>query len=209
MTTILENYNVFDYSPYIGKCLCDHSQRHAWVNIPKNGSNTVSGHLLEMNWTDDNWLKNTQITEYRTVAVIRDPLKRWKGSAIELSYHYLEHNYWSFDGFEEWFRERDFYTFDVDVDLHFLRQTDFLTNLNIDNVTFIPMDTNFNQRIKDEFQIHRPIFEQNITRENQLKMKLEPYVSKLMENSILIEKIFDFYKSDYALIHDLKFENLI
>lgn len=207
-TTTSESYDIYEYKPYIGKCLTD-AQSHVWVNIPKNGSNTVSGHLLEMDWKDDNWLVNPQLLDYKITAVMRDPLKRWKGSAIELSYHFLEHNYWSFEGFEEWFVNRDFYNFNVDVDLHFLKQTDFLTGLPVEKVSFIPMDANFNERIKTEFSITRKIFEQNITKENELKVKLTPYVNQLMENKDLIDKIIKFYEPDYKLIEQLKFENLI
>ena len=203
MTTTLEEYDIMEFGDHIGKCLCDHTIKHMWINIPKNGSNTVSGHLLDMRWEDDNWNTHPEIKDYRSTVVVRDPLRRWKGSAIELSYHYLEHNRWSFEGFDEWFVERDFSNFERSMDIHFLKQTDFLINLNIADLIFIPMDVDFNSRVQKEFGITQGIREQNITRENELKVQITPYVNRLLENNQLVEKIKHFYRQDYALLDQL------
>lgn len=205
--TLNEN-NLPNYYPYIGRCLVNYDIKHLWVNIPKNGSNTVSGHLLKLNWKDDNWFDNKNLLDFKKTVVLRDPINRWKGSVIELCYHHLEHNHWSFDNFDSWFVSKDFQNFDKWLDIHFLPQSSFLYNL-VNNISFVPMDANFNNCIREEFVITGPIQEKNITKNNSYKLKIIPCVESLMSNSDLLEKIKTFYQEDYKLIDNLKFYNLL
>lgn len=195
------------YGNHIGKCLADESAKHAWVNIPKNASNTISHHLLfGLKWKDNNWIKNN-LEDFIFYAIIRDPIKRFIGSTIELCYHHLQHNKYNFDNFDKWFKDRDFVNFDKNVDLHFVRQIDFLHKLDFKKIKFIPLDKNFNQYLKNEFNIPH-VKNINVTNENQIKIKIKPFAESLITESFR-KKLIEFYAEDYELITQLNFKDLL
>lgn len=194
------------YKNHIGKCLVSDQECKFWVNIPKNASNSVSYHLLrQKRWYDDNWFNNPKILKYKGIVVLRDPLSRWKGSTLELCYHHIERNQWKTDNFEEWFEKRNFFNFDKNLDLHHVRQVDFLRGLDLDQLTFVYVDDYFEKEICRVLDIASPLKQINIASQNKYKMLIEPYVTQMLENTELLEKIKNFYEDDYSLLSKLMF----
>lgn len=192
------------YSDHIGKGLCSPEKTHFWLNIPKCASNTVSYYLIKNQW------KKSHVTEnkYEKIYVcLRDPIERWKASTIELCYHHLIMHKNGFDDFEQWFKKRNFSNFDKNVDLHHVRQVDFLYFCDLPKCEFVYMDEHFDKKIKSIFDIQEVMVKKNTTKENDLKIKAEPYVASLMTDSF-IKKLKDFYHLDYELINKTNnFEN--
>ena len=137
------------YRSHIGKCLVGNVDQQYWINIPKNASNSISYHLLtQKKWKDGNWLIDTDIKNFQGVVVLKDPLDRWRGSTLELCYHFIERNDWKIDNFDFWFYKKNFFEFDRSLDLHHVRQVDFLQALDCDKLKFVYIDTNFEQNIR-------------------------------------------------------------
>lgn len=189
------------YKHHIGKCLASDLERKYWINIPKNASNSISFHLLrQKQWRDSNWLTDTKIIDYHGVVVLRDPISRWQGSTLELCYHYLERSHWSTENFNEWFKKRNFFEFDRNLDLHHVRQIDFLHSLELDTLKFVYMNCEFETSICKSLDISPPLKKINISSENAYKKLVKSHVEELLENHELVEKIREFYQDDYDLI---------
>jgi hypothetical protein len=187
------------YRGLIESGLTNQDQTRFWLSIPKCASNTISSYLLRMGWKD----AAVNDKKYQEIQVfLRDPISRWKSATLELCHHHLQHNQDDDKQaqFKEWFLNRKFQDFDHNVDLHHVRQTDFLYCCDIDACNFTLIDKDIDNKIKNIFSIKQEIISKNTTKGNENKEIALPYVEEIMNDQNLIDKIKDFYRSDFELI---------
>lgn len=185
------------YGIHIGKGLANPEKTQFWLNIPKCASNTVSHHLLRKQW------KKATIhdAKYETVYVcLRDPVERWKAATLELCYHHLLVHKQGLQDFDSWFESRDFENFDRNLDMHHVRQVDYLYYCNLSKCKFLYIDNRFNENLAKTFGINEEIATKNSTKENDYKKQIKCYVNGLMTVDF-VKHLTKFYEDDYELIN--------
>lgn len=191
---------MFDPSKYgihIGKGLVNPERTLFWLNIPKCASNTVSYHLLRKQW------KSATIHDaiYQKVYVcLRDPVQRWKAATLELCYHHLLVHTQGLKDFDTWFYQRDFKNFDRNLDMHHVRQIDYLHYCDLSKCEFLYIDDSFSDKLAKTFDISEEITTKNITQKNDYKKQIKCYVDEIMTKDF-VNHLTYFYKSDYELIN--------
>lgn len=180
-----------------GNCYFNHSKKRVWIDIPKNASKTIGHHLRRSkDWKNGNYIEEG-IYSYNAYAVIRDPIKRWRGSTIEIAFHHLQYNNFNYDLLPEWFMHKDWKNFEKRHDLHHLT-VDYFTK-GLENITWIPLNRNFEELVKTYLEIEEPLEWMNSTEENEHKKRIEPYVDELLDDSAFISKLKDYYRRDFEI----------
>lgn len=178
-----------------GNCFYDHDNNKMWIDVPKNGSKSISHHLLRMGWKNGNYIDD-QIYDYEAIVVVRDVVGRWKGSTIEICYHHVQYNNFDFANFSHWFDLKNFKGFEQRNDLHH-RPTSFFTS-KLTNITYIAMDSRFEESVEKHLGI-ADLKTINSTADNQHKIAIEPYVDQLLLDEQFKSKLLDIYNDDQKI----------
>ena len=185
-----------------GKCFVNHDSKKIWIEIPKNASKTVSHHLFRSRlWKNGNYIHD-DLFDYKSYAVIRDPIQRWKGSTIELASHHMLHNKNNYGLLPQWFENRNLKNFSFVNDIHHRKMEYFVDGLK--NVTWVAMDKNFEQSIKYNLDIKEDLVKLNCTKENEVKKRIVPYVEKILSDEDFVAKLKQYYKEDIDLFESIK-----
>lgn len=184
-----------------GNCYFNHEKRKTWIDIPKNASKTISHHLLRSkNWKPGSFVKE-KIYDYNSYAIIRDPIDRWRGSTIEVAYHYFHIKNYDIIELEKWLEHKNWKNFDSIGDLHHQRMSYFVGGLT--NITWISLDNNFEEKIKLHLGIDPPLVKINATEENEYKKIIAPYIDDMLSDNNFIDKLLLYYESDYNILSSL------
>lgn len=183
-----------------GNCFFNHAEKKVWIDIPKNASKSVGYHLRRSpNWKNGNYIEE-KIYDYTAYAVVRDPIKRWKGSTIEVAYHYIHYIKYDYSRLEKWFEAKNWKNFDRINDLHH-KKLDYFTK-GLQNINWISLDSSdFEQTIKQHLDIEEDLVRLNSTEENEAKKHIEPYVDKILSDHVFINKLKSFYATDYEILN--------
>lgn len=185
-----------------GNCFYEHSQKRLWIDIPKNASKSISQHLrFKLKWKHGNYVKDN-IFDYESIIVVRDPIQRWKGSTIEVCFHHLFHNKYSFENFETWLERKNWKNFDRIGDLHHKPISWFCDN-RLSNKKYIAMDKNFNQTVESIFGI-KDLVTLNTTADNKYKKQVEPYIDEILSDESFLNKLKEYYKEDIELFETIR-----
>jgi len=178
-----------------------------WVEIPKNGSNSISHELSRYSWKSFKW-HDQDISHKRAFAFTRCPLQRFKGCVLELCFHHLWYNKCetgdAWQGFDEWFENvGDFRNFENRFNIHFIPQISFFMGLDIRNIELYDMGDKVNGV---PYCFDNTI---NITAENEYKKHLIGRVEALIAEPGMQEKLQWFYEKDFVLHEKKTFSHLI
>lgn len=181
------------HKAYRHRGLISPDHKRFWINIPKNGSNTISQIIFhQQRWRDAHYHQYSNLTKY---AFVRDPVDRWKKCTIELCYHHFEHNSFveDWDLFHKVFEDRKWYEFyNHPLDLHHVPQSRFIDR---DTEVYYLNDKN----ITKVFGLISPIVRVNQSAGNNWKERIEPFVDSLMTKEF-VDIIKEFYAEDYKLL---------
>jgi len=183
-----------------GNCYFNHRERKMWIDIPKNASKTIGHHLRASNdWVNGNYIQEG-IYDYRAYAVIRDPIKRWRGSTIEIAFHHLQYNDFDYSVLGDWFKEKDWKNFEKKHDLHHLNTSYFVQGIG--DLTWIPLNKNFETLVQSYLGISEPLVNFNTTDDNLHKRYIEPYVDEILSDPSFVQKLKTYYEDDYAILEN-------
>lgn len=185
-----------------GNCFFNHNKKKVWIDIPKNASKSIGYHLRNsQDWKNGNYIEEN-IYNYKAYAVVRDPIKRWKGSTIEIAYHYVHYTKYDYSLLERWFAAKNWKNFEKINDLHH-KKLDYFTN-GLQDITWISLDnTDFEQNIKYHLGIEEDLVKLNSTEENEAKKYIEPYVNEILSDSEFVIKLKNFYATDYEILNSI------
>jgi hypothetical protein len=185
-----------------GNCYVHNNSKKLWIEIPKNASKTISYHLYKSpNWRNGNYIKEG-LYDYSHYAIIRDPIKRWERSTLEICMHYLHYTKYDYISFDRWFKAKDWKNFDKMGNIHYFKM-DFYTH-GLDNVKWISLDdANFEENVRSIFEIEEKLMKINSTEENEFKKSIENYINEILSDSEFIQKLKDYYADDYAILDSI------
>lgn len=199
-------------SQFLGRCSLKPEDDIAWINVPKNASNTIGRFIRH--WRHTNWFdEKNLVDERRFFMVLRDPVERWKRSVLEVIRIYMEHH--RLGGDTEWEVVRNgvfidgLKDFNYDdtagsyrgiFNLHVFRQVDHLIDLRLDSVRFLLMDEpGFNEELSSVLDVDN-LGRMNATVDSKIKMHFLPMLEKELYCDELDSRLKKIYASDYSLI---------
>ena len=184
-----------------GNCFVNHDNKKMWIDIPKNASKSIGWHLRRSpDWKNANYIQD-KIYDYKTYAIVKDPIQRWRGSTIELAFHFLFHNKYDYSLLGEWFKVRDWKNFESKGDIHHFNIEYYTQGLN--DIVWIPIDDKFEETVCNYLEINEPLVKLNSTEENEHKKHIEPHLDKILSDLEFINKLKNFYARDYEILNSV------
>ena len=192
------------YQDFMARATVHPDKPVMWVNIPKNFSNSINEELLHLKWNPLHW-SATDLSGYRAVAFMRDPMHRFRGCVLETLRHLSED--WQmrvkkelteYKDWKEFFEANIKPTYSLDrfadtFDVHFIPQYSFFMGLDVNQIDLhFSLDT-----VKDFPTISKKM---NVTSDCPVKSYLAPWVDEMLSDVNLQNKVKDFYRKDYEII---------
>jgi hypothetical protein len=158
---------------------------------------------LNKGWIDGNWNRQPKFhTRFNGLAVLRDPLKRWRGSLGELTWHMVEHGAGQKE-VEQWFKDAPFLHKDY-YDIHFVSQRAYCAGLDINKVRFfkmpdvmmIPNFLGYSEELRHMNQSLNPV-----------RVEIMERIDDLMTHEV-IEMLMERYAEDFELMELISENNM-
>jgi hypothetical protein len=197
----------FFKSHTLDQVLINHDRKEQFLHIPVNASSWGKT-IFKM----ANFQSGMLHQDYRTIIFFRDPIDRWlSGVATWLTSVLPQHT--NMYNIKDNQAVLDILFSTVRQDEHTERQAFFVQNVNWNNTICFYIDSNFNQAICKYFQSQYNIDISNVPPEHQTTLeggKLIPktyFKSVLESNYRYFGSVKSYFKIDYDMIKNIKFEN--
>lgn len=184
----------------VGKCYVNHELKKFWIEVPKNGSKTISHHIWSQGWVDGDFM-NDDLEGYEPSIVLRDPLQRWLSGSLEISFQLYHYFNYDIKKFKERFYNFDFRNFEIRENIHLLKYTDLIGTLDKSNIKYFFLeDPEFETKIKEYYNIEDELYYVDRTDTNTRKEEIFSYIKNIYDEPGFVDKLNEFYKEDYELI---------
>lgn len=177
-----------------------------YINIPKNASSSIRQQLDSIGWQHSNI---DSIREYdEAIVILRDPVERWiSGIAQHITTNLCGADLGSTHYLAQDTPLTQRVIFDQLVfDDHTERQTWFLEPFNLNKAVYFYCDRNLNNNIKHYLNTN---LEQDIVNQSSdhfdNRTLVEYFKSLVYNNQDYLNRIKDFFQSDYEFINSVKF----
>ena len=192
-----------------GQCHTRDDSDYLFVNIPKNSSSwtqTLVAHWCL--WEPHNYYDQPELLDKIALVTLRDPVNRWISGIAE--YITLYHPRLECSEINatmlDWIFDR------VAFDDHTERQTLFIENLNLDKIVWFWCDQDYNANfsnfllsvgeLNETYVMSAPI---NESKTNSKKIIITEFFKNHLKNSTYLNKLQQYYRSDYQLIKSVNF----
>ena len=178
----------------LGECWVSPAGNITYIHIPKNASSRVKGCVASNQWQHSDTLVNSD----QFLVILRDPIDRWCSGIAQFQ---LNNQQLELDVAEVFNR--------ITFDDHTEQQIYFLQTVDLNKVTFIMIDDEFDNTFNHWLvengypKIDNTIrFNQSDGIKLELKQKYQRLIDSTPEYMLQLKKHF---ANDYALIHQVKF----
>ena len=189
-----------------GTCMQDPDSSRIYINIPKNASSSIRQQLDSIGWQHSNI---SSIREYDdAIVILRDPVERWiSGIAQHITTNLCGADLGSTHYLEQDTPLTQRVIFDQLVfDDHTERQTWFLEPFNLNKAVYFYCDKNLNNNIRHYLNTDLEQEFVNQSSDHFDNRTLVEYFKNLVyNNQDYLNRIKDFFQSDYEFINSVKF----
>ena len=178
----------------LGECWVDPTSSLTYIHIPKNASSSVKGCMASNRWQhSDTLIKNKQF-----LVVLRDPIDRWCSGIAQFQINSKQLELDVAKVFEQ-----------ITFDDHTEQQIYFLQGIDLNKVTFIMVNNNFNTIFNKWLNekgypsvADTPRFNQSSGIKLELKQKYQQLIDS---NPVYMLQLKKHFAADYELINKVKF----
>ena len=178
----------------LGECWVSPTGNITYIHIPKNASSSIKTCLAGNQWQHS----NTLVTNEQILVVLRDPIDRWCSGMAQFQINSQQLELDITQVFEQ-----------ITFDDHTEQQIYFIQNIDLNKVTFMMVNDNFNNIFNKWLNDKGYPTVADTTRFNQsndTKLELKhKYQQLINSNPNYMLRLTEHFANDYELINKVKF----